>query len=312
MLLSIYRRFRSLVYNVSQLNERLDGLERLHDRTLINQGYILDELQRSKPIHSLQDAEFKIFSQFGDDGIIHYLVTHIEIENRTFIEFGVENFRESGCRYLMVRENWSGFVMDGSEANMQNLRNSYFFWMYDLQAERAFVTRENVSSLLDRSGFERDLGILSIDIDGMDYWVASALRDWKPRILIMEYNAVFGPDRAITIPYDPEFNRTRAHHSNLYFGASLKALCHLTQTWGYALVGTNSAGNNAFFVRRDLINDKVKETPLSDAFTPSKFRESRDEHGRLTTISGKARLRAIAGLPVVNVETSEIEKLSFT
>jgi hypothetical protein len=125
----------------------------------------------------------------------------------------------------------------------------------------------------------------------------------------MEYNAVFGPARAITVPYAANFNRTAAHPSNLYFGASLKALCKLTVDWGYSLFGTNSAGNNAFFVRNDLLNDNVQARSPDEVFTPSKFRESRDVDGRLTFLSGEERIRAIAGLKVVNVDTNEIEML---
>ena len=183
------------------------------------------------------------------------------------------------------------------------------FWRYDLTAHHAFITKDNIAKLLEQSGFSKDLGILSIDIDGMDYWVAQALNHWRPRILITEYNAVFGIDRAIVVPYDAKFNRTVAHPSNLYWGAGLKALYLLAKSWGYELVGTNSAGNNAFFVRRELLNEHVKAAELQDAFTQSKFRESRDQAGALTFISGKERLQAIKDMPVFDVETGEVQKL---
>ena len=115
-----------------------------------------------------------------------------------------------------------------------------------------------------------------------------------------------GRTRAITVPYAADFN---THSSNLYFGASLKALCKLTVAWGYSLVGTNSAGSNAFFVKIDLLNDNVPARVLDEVFIYSKFRESRDLDGRLTFLSGAERLRAIAGLKVVNVDTNEIETL---
>jgi hypothetical protein len=122
----------------------------------------------------------------------------------------------------------------------------------------------------------------------------------------MEYNAVFGSARAITVPYAADFKRTAAHFSNLYFGASLKALCQLAAAWGYSLVGTNSAGNDAFFVRNDLLNERVAARTLDEAFTASKFRESRDPAGRLTCLSGEERLSAIAGLPVIDVGINEL------
>ena len=278
-------------------------------RILINQGIAFATQNGHKQINSLHDAEFKVFSSRGEDGIIQFLTANLDIQNRTFIEFGIEDFRESNCRFLMMKDNWRGFVIDASERHIEALKASNYYWKFDLNAQHAFITCDNIAELLELSGFEKDVGLLSIDIDGMDYWIAQKLMHWKPRILIMEYNAVFGATRAITVPYSAYFNRTAAHPSNLYFGASLKALCKLTASWGYSLVGTNSGGTNAFFVRNDLLSETVRARRFDEAFTPSKSRESRDIDGRLTFISGEERLRTIAGLRVLNVDTNEIETL---
>lgn len=320
---------RELKSTVRELNSRIGGLEALiadphsglraqigslqyelgaaQRRLLLAQGATLRTIKRCAT--SLQDAEFRIFSQWGEDGIISYLIENIEIANHTFIEFGVEDFSEANCRFLLEDRNWSGYVLDGSRENIARIMGWGEFWKYDLRARAAFITRDNIAGLLAESGFDQDLGILSIDLDGVDYWVASELTAWRPRILVMEYNAVFGKDRAITIPYREDFQRTEANHSNLYWGASLKALIHLTSQWGYRLVGTNSAGNNAFFVRQDLLNERVPAKSLDEAFTDSKYRESRDETGRLNFLSGASRLKAVAGLPVINVETGAEEVL---
>ena len=101
------------------------------------------------------------------------------------------------------------------------------------------------------------MGILSIDLDGNDYYVLEAIEFFNPRILICEYNAVFGPSRKISVLYDAGFVRREKHFSCLYFGGSLGAITHAAMKKGYSLVGTNTAGNNAFFVRNDLLNDKV-------------------------------------------------------
>lgn len=293
-----------LLSRITHLENQLESVQR---RLLAGQGAILKTLKRQPT--DLHDAEFRVFSQWGEDGIISYLIDNLEIANHTFIEFGVEDFSEANCRFLLEDRNWSGYVLDGSPDNVARLVGWGEFWKYSLRARAAFITRDNVAGLLAESGFNQDLGILSIDLDGVDYWIASELTTWRPRILVMEYNAVFGKDRAITIPYSDGFERTKAHHSNLYWGASLKALVVLASRWGYGLVGTNSAGCNAFFVRRDLLNERIRERPLVEAFTDSKYRESRDTAGRLDFLSGAARLKAIAGLPVVNVETGAIEKL---
>jgi hypothetical protein len=176
---------------------------------------------------SLSAVEFKIFSQWGDDGIIQYLLRQLDFPHHTFIEFGVADYLESNTRFLLMHDNWSGFVIDSSPANIQKLQRSYFFWQYDLQARAAFCDRDNINALLQEPGFDPEVGILHIDIDGNDYWVWQAISVISPIVAIVEYNSVFGSDRAITIPYDPDFDRTTAHHSNFYFGASLAALYQL-------------------------------------------------------------------------------------
>src|SRR6266404_3901671 len=157
---------------IPQLKERILGLlgvdERL-DELKINQGLILSLMQREQRSKNLRDYEFKVFSQWGEDGIIQHLTRALEIKNKTFIEFGVESFFEANCRFLMMKDNWSGFVIDGSSKNIKRLKNSYFYWRYDINAVEAFITKENINELLLRSAFDEDIGILSIDIDGNDY-----------------------------------------------------------------------------------------------------------------------------------------------
>jgi hypothetical protein len=221
----------------------------------------------------------------------------------------VADFFESNCRYLLMKNNWRGFVIDGSASNVKRIKNSYFYWKHDLAAIDAFITKDNINDLLLNSGFGEDLGILSIDVDGNDYHILEAIKFFRPRILICEYNAVFGSARKVTVPYEADFRRAEKHHSCLYCGASLGAIAYLAEKRGYALVGTNTAGNNAFFVRDDLLNCHVEALSAEEAFVPSRFRESRDAGGHLTYISGDHRLALLKDLQVLNVETNALELL---
>ena len=289
-------------------------LEWIHERrnsdlAVIQRGHILSLANLQVKSNNLQDFEFRAFSQWGEDGIIQKLTNAIDIPNKTFIEFGVENFLESNCRFLMMKDNWSGFVIDGSSKNVNQIERSSFFWKFDIRAKAAFITSANISDLLKESGFEQDLGILSIDLDGVDYWILEAIDYYEPRILILEYNAVFGADRSITVPNDPCFNRTSKHYSNLYFGASFSALRELASTKGYTLVGTNSAGGNSFFVRTNLLNQELQDFAANASFTDSKFRESRNTKGKLTYARGAYRLEIIQGLPVVDTRTGLQEEI---
>ena len=149
--------------------------------------------------------------------------------------------------------------------------------------------------------------LLHIDLDGNDYWIWKAI-EIKPNILILEYNSIFGFDRAIAVPYNSSFNRRSAHFSNLYWGASLKALHKLSVERGYVFIGCNSFGNNAYFIRKDQMNECVKEVSLEDGFVLSKYRESRDKSGDLTYLRGEERTEMIRGLPVFNIDSQMIEE----
>jgi len=199
-------------------------------------------------------------------------------------------------------------VMDSSPANVKHIKERYYYWQYDLLAVDALVDTENVNALISKAGFNPELGLLHIDIDGNDYWVWKSIHFFNPVIVILEYNSVFGIDKPWTIPYDPKFSRTVAHHSNLYYGASLLSLCDLADEKGYDFVGCNTAGNNAFFIRKDKTRDITVLSP-EEGYVISNFSESRNETGRLTYVRGRDRLTEIRGMRVHNTRTNKIETL---
>ncbi|TXK21616.1 hypothetical protein FVR03_23285 [Pontibacter qinzhouensis] len=301
-----------LIKKVSHLiNDSISKLNRANNEaTLLAIGAMLSKQQCLLNSNDINDYEFKIFSQFGDDGIIQYLIKNIEIKNEIFIEFGVENYLESNTRFLMMNNNWTGFVMDGSDKAMKSLENQSWYWQYNLTQKAVFIDKANINALLESTGFS-DIGLLHIDLDGNDYHILKEIEMSRlnPSIIIMEYNSVFGKDRQITVPYDKHFDRTKAHFSNLFFGASLPALNNAAVELGYILVCCNLAGNNAYFVRKDLLNEKIKEESVEKAYKESKFRESRNKDYSLSYIAGSKRLEAIRGLKVLNIETNQLELL---
>lgn len=252
-------------------------------------------------VSSLREVEFRVFSQFGDDGIIQYLLQHVDAPE-SFIEFGVETYRESNTRFLLVKDNWRGLVIDGSEANVASITTMAEHWRHDLTAVASFITRDNINDLFTTAGFTGEVGLLSIDIDGNDYWVWEAIEVVSPVVVVAEYNSVFGPEAKVTVPYAADFTRRAAHHSHLFFGASLGALCDLAERKGYAFVGSNSNGNNAYFVRLDQLGD-LRALSAAEGYVESRFRESRDASGNLTHLSGSARLDEIAHLVVHDLST---------
>jgi hypothetical protein len=252
----------------------------------------------------LADAEFKVYSQWGEDGIIQFLISRVRPLEPTFVEFGTQNYTESNTRFLLVNNNWRGLVMDGSEREIEFVRSDVIYWRHDLEAVCAFITVDNINELIGRRFAGPELGLLSVDIDGNDYWVWQAITRVQPSVVVCEYNSIFGARRAVSIPYRADFDRTVAHHSNLYYGASLPALCRLAAEKGYAFVGSNSAGNNAFFVRQDRLGG-LRPLSAAQGYVESRYRESRDASGRLSYLRGIERLRAVQDLPLVDVETGK-------
>src|SRR5579871_3930165 len=280
-------------------------LERLF---LLNGRIASRQLTRNEPIESIADVEYRVFSQWGEDGIIDWLVSHVDLPNHRFVEFGVGSFEESNCRFLLQNQNWQGLVFDSSSQNIERLRGSSLYWMYDVTARQAFITVDNINDLISSAGFEGPIGILSVDIDGNDYWVWDAINCVSPAIVICECNPIFGDQAPLVVPYDAGFERLRRHHSGLYFGASIRALEQLASRKGYVFLGTCSNGINGFFVQEALAERVISLVRQRHAF-PAKHRDSRDLAGNLTFTRGLERLALIEGLPVLDLRTGQITGL---
>lgn len=288
------------------VGRRLRKLEQSNEALQIILGKVLSEM--NKPNSDFNSSHFKIFSQFGDDGLIQYLCDRIEIRKKIFVEFGVENYRESNTRFLLFNNNWKGLVMDGDPDNINQIIKSEYYWKFDLTAKAEFVTKNNINQLLLENGFQGEIGLLHIDIDGNDYWIWRELSVVDPDIVIIEYNANFGIERSITIPYQEDFQRTKAHFSNLYWGSSIRALYNLADEKGYAFIGCNDGGNNAYFVKREKIGD-LKIKTIKEGYREPKYRESLDKNGNFNFLNIEQRKETIKGLEVFNTIKNCLEKL---
>ena len=284
------------------LIQRLRGEQ---DELRLAIGRLESHLLDLRTPRSLADVEFKVFSQFGEDGIIQHLVREVAPAETTFVEIGTGDYRESNTRFLLQNDNWRGVVIDGGEDHVKFVLGSGLAWRYDVEPVSAFVTRENVNDLISAAGLEGRIGLLSVDVDGIDYWLWNAIDVVDPAIVVSEYNALLGPEATITVPYDPAFVNSAAHYSQLYFGASLGALVHLGTQRGYRFVGCASNGANAFFVREDVAGDLPAQTAAS-GYRESRFLTGRNPDGTLSRNRSVAeRLALIGDLPVIDVSTDE-------
>jgi hypothetical protein len=315
MIRAIRRAVGAVASRIGRHSAAGDGVlfERLRSEIEVNRILLAQErvrqLRNDPDVSSLADAEFRVFSQFGEDGIIQYLISRVPVERDAFVEIGVEDYTEANTRFLLQSGNWRGLLIERDPGSVARIRRKNLIWRHDLTVLEAFVTRENVNDLLVSGGVTGDIGLLSIDVDGNDYWIWGAVRVVSPRIVVIEYNSVFGPEAAVSIPYEASFSRARAHDSRLYFGASLRALCHLAAVKGYTFAGTTNAGNNAFFVRTDVAS-RIRPRSSTEGYVESRFTESRDRAGQLSFLRGRDRLEAIGHLPVVDVVSGQLGPLS--
>ncbi len=214
-------------------------------------GTIREKRLARKHPDCLTNFEQKLFSQNGEDGIIQEIFNRIETTDKFFVEFGIQDGRECNTRKLLESYGWSGVWMEGSTELAE--RASQTFSRYPIRVQQRFLTTENIVSSFGEAGIPREFDLLSIDVDGNDYWLWAALgKRFSPRVVVIEYNATFGPRQSWIMPYDPGFR----HDATAYFGASLEAMARLGMDLGYRLIGCESRGINAFFVRSDLIGSK--------------------------------------------------------
>jgi hypothetical protein len=208
---------------------------------------------------SFEDVELKFFSQNGEDGIILYLFSLIEPTTRRSVEICAGDGIECNTANLVVNHGWEALLVDGSKELLDRGRafytNGVDTWFYPPRLVDAWVTAESVNQLVTENGFAGEIDLLSLDMDGVDFWVWKALDCVNPKVVVAEFNPALGPDRSVAHPYDPSFSLQEsiaAGAHQFYLGASLRAWTRLAALKGYRLVGIQRYGFNAFFVRNDL------------------------------------------------------------
>ena len=196
------------IIGFENLKEKIDHNIFLNGKNLIENNLI------NFP-NSINRHEVKVFSQSGEDGIIQFIISKIKNKNCTFVEFGCENYVESNTRYLLYNNNWKGLIIDGNKENVNEIKKSNYHWKHDLTALNKFINKDNINNLLGKYKFNENLGLLSIDMDGNDYWILKELKHILPDIIICEYNSLLGKNNSITLKYNEKFNRRKLSRSSL-------------------------------------------------------------------------------------------------
>jgi len=268
------------------------------------QSAILASRSRYLTLNSLSDADVKIYSQWGEDGILDYLCDRLEIERPKFLEIGAGDFTECNSRFLVEFRNASATLVDADPNLEKNTRESNLFWQTHLYPITEWVSTLNINSIIDSAAQNMNgVDIFSLDLDGNDYWILKTADLSGMKIVVVEYNSIFGAEHSIAVLEDQSFDRRQKHYSWLYYGASLKAYIDLLRSKGFIFVGTNRVRTNAFFIQHDEASNLSIQIPTEiSEFTDCKIRESRDETGQMSHLELARGLKLIRDQYVFDLE----------
>jgi hypothetical protein len=235
---------------------------------LRNQYRQLEHLGMALP--RLDEVGFRVFSEADEDGILHYLFSLIGTTNKTLVDVGAGAPVGSNTSNLLVNDGWTGLLLEGDPTRVERLTKFYADCPdtapYPPSCVNAWVTAENINQLLRDAGLSGEIDLLCIDVDGIDYWLWKAVDVVSPRVVLVEYQCIWGPERSVTVPYDPQFKPIYEGRYGIYNGASLAAFVKLAREKGYRLVGSQRWGYNAFLVRNELGQDLLPEVPAAACF----------------------------------------------
>lgn len=222
---------------------------------------------------SLGDVGFKVFSQADEDGILLFIFSILGTTNKKCAEICAGHGMECNTANPIIHHGWTGLLVDGDPELVRQGKAFYQSHGATFICPPTFIaswiTRDNVNDLLRTNGFEGEIDLLSLDIDGVDYWIWQALDVVQPRVVVVEYQDIIGPEKALTVPYADDFNANKYPTTDgmpNFCGASLAAFTKLARRKGYRLVGCNRYGFNAFFVRDGLGEKELPEIPVSECF----------------------------------------------
>ena len=265
---------------------------------------IITHRNNYKNLKTLNDIEYKVFSQSGEDGIIDFLLNSLKIVKPKFVEIGVGDYSESNTRFIYERCSPKGLIIDCLNDFEKKVLSNIKVWTGDLKIIEDYVSDKNILDLLEKNNFINDIDLFSLDIDGIDYWILNELPQNFSKIAIIEFNANFGEELEVTVPNLEKFNRTKYHYSNLCFGMSLKAAINIMDKKNYYFIGTNLMRTNAFFISKSFSkNEYFPQIKVDDISKISdvNFRESRDKSGKLNFLSGKEKIKEIRECEVVDL-----------
>ena len=219
---------------------------------------------------SFRDVGFGVYSQHDEDGILLYIFGLIGMNTYRSVEICAGDGIECNTANLLLNHRWTGLLVDGNAENVRRARDFYRtrpetrHWPPDIV--QAWLTRENINEVILNAGYSGEIELLSLDVDGVDFWIWEALSVVHPRVVVLEYNHLLGPNVSLSVPYRPDFVAEFTKYGSDYAGASLQAFIGSGRRKGYRFVGTNAIGTNAFFVGNEISPTLLPEADPLEAF----------------------------------------------
>jgi len=237
---------RIILDNPSATNMTVDQI------SLTNQYRLMKRILKPKEMPTFSDVGFSSTSQFEEDGILLYIFSLIESTNRRVVEICAGSGNESMAANLIVNHGWDGLLFDGEKDNVKKGKE-YFAQFKSTRFKppkyiHAWITRDNINQLIAENGFAGSIDLLSLDIDGIDYYLLKQIDVIHPRVIVCETHNIIPDNLSLTIPYSPDFNHLVGYHPD-FMGASALAMQKLLKKKGYRLIGANRYGFNAFFMK---------------------------------------------------------------
>jgi hypothetical protein len=249
----------------------LKDTNRTHQLLLIS--HFKQMHQKKIKINALEEIGFNVYSPTYEDGILLFIFSIIGITNKKLVDIGAGTVQGSSVSNLIINHSFSGLLIEGKKENSKLLRDYYSkhpeTLLFPPKTISALVTAENVNQLINNNKLHGEIDLLCIDIDGMDYWIWKAIEVIQPRVVVVEYQDILGPQKSWTVPYKADFNvhdYSVNNKLNNYNGASLSAFVKLGKQKGYRLIGCNKGGWNAFFIRNDINDEYLPEITVENCF----------------------------------------------
>ena len=222
---------------------------------------------------ALNDVGFQAYSQTNEDGILLFIFSIIGTTNKRCVEICAGHGMECNTANLIINHGWIGLLVDGNPECVRQGREFYetnkATFVYPPVFICSWIKKDNVNALLSENGFQGEIDLLSLDMDGVDYWIWETIEVISPRVVVLEYQDIIGPEKSLAVPYADNFDAHKYPTTQgmpNFCGASLSAFVKLAQRKGYRLVGCNRSGYNAFFIKNNLGEKEMPEIPVADCF----------------------------------------------